>query len=222
MLSRDGRLDLIAHLAQRIRNVREDRLRESLVRKFAVAGLLAGDLEKRKGALEFLDGLADGELLALRRELRIDFDPLSKERLARPACWLDNDKMRLFISHKSDREQYAEQLSRSLRTYGFCCFVAAYQIAAGVDWREEVVRALFTMQAFVSVHTSGLSAAEWPMQEMGIAFGRQVPMLALVIDEPPGGLMQKTQAIKVSMESDLGDVSNAVARYFNLEPGRSA
>ena len=220
MLSRDGRLDLIDRLAQRIRNAREDRLRESLLQRFAVAGLHVQDLEKRKGALEFLDGLADRDLLALRQELRIDFDPLSKERLGRPACWRDIDERRLFISHKSDQEQYAQQLSNSLRGYGFSGFVARYQIAAGVDWREEVVRALFTMETFVSLHTAGLSAAEWPMQEMGIAFGRQVPMLALVIDEPPGGLMQKTQAIKVSMDADLGEVAKAVAQFLKAEVGR--
>ncbi|MGH8654155.1 MAG: TIR domain-containing protein [Gammaproteobacteria bacterium] len=220
MLSRDGRLVLIEHLAQRIRNAREDRLRESLPKRFAVAGLLAPDLEKKNGALEFLDGLADGDLLALRRELRIDFDPLSKERLGGPACWRDIDGIRLFISHKSDREQYAEQLSNSLRGYGFCGFVARYQIATGVDWREEVVRALFAMEAFVSLHTAGLSAAEWPMQEMGIAFGRQVPMLALVIDERPGGLMQKTQALKVSMDSDISVVAKRVAEFLRAEAGR--
>ena len=112
MLSRDGRLDLIDRLAQRIRNAREDRLRDSLLQRFAVAGLLVQDLEKRKGALEFLDGLADGDLLALRQELRIDFDPLSKERLGRPACWRDGrpansfNSLRLFFLSVARAPEY--------------------------------------------------------------------------------------------------------------------
>lgn len=223
MLSRDARLDLIERLAQRIRNAREDRVRESLVGMFPDAGMSAGDLEKRKSALLFLDRLSDRALMDLGKDLRIGFDPLAAERISRPSCWRGSDDIRLFVSHRSDKETYAARLAEALRPYRFASFVARYQIGIGDDWREEVVRALFTMQAFVSIHTSGLRGAEWPMQEIGVAYGRQVPMLAVVIDEPPGGFMEKVQALKISIGAESSEVARAIAEFFDakrtLQPG---
>jgi hypothetical protein len=217
MLSREGRLALIDHLAQHIRNAREERLREALVQRFPYEGASAESLQKRKTALEFLDRMGDRDLLALRRELRVSFDPISLERLARPDCWKNIDETRVFISHKSDREHYAERLERALRPYGFRCFVARYDIEVGKDWREDVIRALFSMQAFVSIHTPGFDTAQWPMQEIGVAFGRQVPMLAIAIGATPGGLMEKVQAIKISADSDMDDLAKSVAQFLRAK-----
>jgi TIR domain-containing protein len=214
MLSRDARLDLIDYLAQRIRNAREDRVREWLAATFPCEGIGAGDLEKRKTALIFLDKMSDRDLMALGRTLKIAFDPSAPDRLARPSCWKGSDDIRLFVSHRSDRETYAERLANALRAHHFASFVARYQIGVGNDWREEVNRALFTMQAFVSIHTVGLRTAEWPMQEIGVAYGRQVPMLAVVVDEAPGGFAERTQALKVSAATEIGEVAEGIAEFF--------
>lgn len=200
MLSRNSRLELISALAQRVRNAKEDRLRHSLIGRFGHSGLTAQDLERMSRAVEFLESLDNSALLALRRELGIDFDPLAEHRKKRPRLWQETDERRIFLSYKSEHEEIAGHLSTSLGEFGLSAFVARYHIPAGVGWRDEVVRALFTMEAFVSIHTRGFSSAQWPMQEMGIAFGRQVPMIALAIDEPPGGIMQEVQALKVQID----------------------
>jgi hypothetical protein len=55
------------------------------------------------------------------------------------------------------------------------------------------------------------------MQEIGVAFGRQVPMLAIAIGATPGGLMEKMQAIKISADSDMDDLAKSVAQFLRAK-----
>lgn len=51
------------------------------------------------------------------------------------------------------------------------------------------------MDAFVAVHTKGLSKSMWSQQEIGFAVARRVKIISLKMGEDPTGFISKHQAL---------------------------
>lgn len=79
--------------------------------------------------------------------------------LSAPANWRGTGLFRLFISHISKEKIKATRLKECLVPYGISGFVAHEDIHPTLEWQDEIMRALFHMDAFIAMHTPGFSAS---------------------------------------------------------------
>lgn len=103
---------------------------------------------------------------------------------------------RLFITHVSPFSQEAQSISEQLSRFAVSGFVAHANIAPLTEWDKELKNALFTAHALAALLTDGFSRSEWAHQEVGVAIGRRLLIVPVLIDEVPSGLMSKYQAIR--------------------------
>ena len=116
----------------------------------------------------------------------------------------EDDCFRLFLSHKSAFKKETAALKTGLRNYGISSFVAHEDIHPTEAWQVEIENALTTMDGFLAVMTEDFHDSEWTDQEVGFAFARRVPMVALRLGKDPYGFIGKFQGLKASwIESPL-------------------
>ncbi len=121
-----------------------------------------------------------------------------------PKLWEASEGIRLFISHLAVEKKKAMRLRDCLRIYGVSGFVAHMDIEPTADWQTEIERALFTMDAFLSIHTENFSQSSWTQQEVGFAVARRVPIISLKMvpkGENPTGFIGRQQALLRYSES---------------------
>jgi hypothetical protein len=112
-----------------------------------------------------------------------------------PTLWRGTTDLRVFISHISKDKTKATRLRDCLKPYAIRAFVAHEDIEPTKEWQGEIERGLYSMEAFVSVHTLGFSKSVWTQQEIGVALGRGVKIIALRMGEDPTGFISKHQAL---------------------------
>jgi hypothetical protein len=79
--------------------------------------------------------------------------------------------------------------------YAISGFVAHEDIHPTLEWQKEIERALFTMDAFLAIHTPGFKDSFWTQQEIGFAVGRGVKIISFKMGEDPTGFISKQQAL---------------------------
>lgn len=104
--------------------------------------------------------------------------------------------LRLFMSHKAQFKKEASGLKEELQNFGVSCFVAHEDIEPTKEWQDEIERALFSMDVLLALLTKGFSDSNWTDQEVGVAIGRRVPIIALRMGTSPYGFIGKYQALK--------------------------
>jgi hypothetical protein len=92
--------------------------------------------------------------------------------------WGD-ESFRLFLSHKSEVKKETAELKDRLRLFGISCFVAHEDIHPTKTWQAEIENALASMDGFAALMTNGFHESDWTDQEVGFAFARGVPILAV-------------------------------------------
>jgi hypothetical protein len=102
---------------------------------------------------------------------------------------------RLFISHIAKHKDKATRLKECLYSYAVSGFMAHEDIHPTLEWQKEVERALFTMDAFLAIHTPGFKDSFWTQQEIGFALGRGVKVISFKMGEDPTGFISKHQAL---------------------------
>ena len=112
-----------------------------------------------------------------------------------PANWAATTKLKLFLSHISKDKDKATRLRDCLAPLGVSAFVAHEDIHPTRDWQDEILRALRTMDAFLSIHTKGFSSSYWTQQESGFAVARGVKLIAFKMGEDPTGFLSIKQAL---------------------------
>lgn len=110
---------------------------------------------------------------------------------------------KLFLSHKSSIKSKAAELKRELAAWGISCFVAHDDIHPTKEWQDEIESALFSMDALIALMDNEFHASYWTDQEIGCAFGRGVPIVAVKIemDADPYGFIGKFQALSCTWEN---------------------
>jgi TIR domain len=116
------------------------------------------------------------------------------------------DGFRVFLSHKSDVNQEIAELKNELRLFGVSCFVAHEDIHPTKAWQDEIENALGSMDAFVALMTPNFHESEWTDQEVGFAFGRGVPIIAVRLGKDPYGFIGKFQALTCKWETAAVDI----------------
>ncbi len=119
----------------------------------------------------------------------------------------DDECFRLFISHKSTVKKETAQLKEELRLFGIDSFVAHEDIHPTKEWVDEIESALHTMEALLALMAGDFHGSYWTDQEVGFAFGRDVPIIAVKLDEDPNGFLGRFQALSCSWDNAAVEIA---------------
>jgi hypothetical protein len=146
----------------------------------------------------YLVDCTDETLLEIANQLGLDV-PQNKGdtdliALGDSKYWLI-DHLRVFISHVHTAKAQAAGLRQALQQYAISAFVAHEDIETSDEWREEILRSLMSMDAFVAIIAPDFNSSKWTDQEAGIAVARDVLMIPINRGENPYGFLAKYQAL---------------------------
>lgn len=201
-----------------------------------LTGLLPSDRRDSKWVYskERLAGVNDAELIQLSKELDLPVggDPnqvvsLADLELAQkfgepPDTWRDTDDFRLFVSHISKHKKRAHRLKEALAPYGVAAFVAHDDIRPTKLWREEILKALNTMDAFVAVLTRDFSHSVWCNQEIGFAIATRAKIISFKMEEDPPGFLGDTQALPWRQGKMAEDIALEIYELLSSDPSTKA
>lgn len=166
--------------------------------------------------IEMIDSSSDELLLELSGHLGLKaLVPRKNE----PLFWEEN-RLRAFISHKSYSFLYAEQIDQSLQKYGITSFVAHKSIEPTKKWRDEIELALFTADFLIALLMPGFRDSEWTGHEIGVAIGRNIPIIPIMFEVRPYGMIESYQAIQGSgrpIEEFSPEVFNILSRHPSVK-----
>ena len=123
---------------------------------------------------------------------------------------------RVFLSHKAEVKKQAAELKDRLRLYGISCFVAHEDIHPTKEWQNEIENALFSMDALVALMTEGFHDSLWTDQEVGVAFGREVPIVAVKLGRDPYGFIGKFQALTCSWNTADKEIVKLMIKHERM------
>lgn len=147
---------------------------------------------KENYVIEMLSTADDEPLLSLAKHLGIASELEAPEE---PDFW-QNDKPRIFMSHLSENKSNAHELKDFLMLYGMSSFVAHDDIIPTREWQQEIESALASMDALVALLAPGFKESNWCDQEVGVAIGRKIPIIAVRFGLDPYGFIGKYQALQ--------------------------
>ena len=123
---------------------------------------------------------------------------------------------RLFLSHKSEVKKQTAELKERLLLYGISCFVAHADIRPTKTWQDEIENALSTMDAFVALMTDKFHDSVWTDQEVGFAFARGVPLIAVKLGIDPYGFIGKFQALSCSWTEAPKEITKVLIKHERM------
>lgn len=110
--------------------------------------------------------------------------------------WDNESNFKIFLSHKVSFKEETSLIKKELLSYGISSFVAHEDIHPTSQWQNEIENALDTMDGFVALMTEDYHKSYWTDQEVGYAFARKVPIIAIHLGKDPYGFLGKFQALK--------------------------
>jgi TIR domain len=116
------------------------------------------------------------------------------------------DSYRIFLSHKSEVNKETADLKKRLSLFGMSCFVAHEDILATKAWQDEIEKALASMDGFIAIMTENFHESDWTDQEVGFAFARGVPIIAVRLGKDPYGFIGKFQGLSSTWQSAAEDI----------------
>ncbi len=132
------------------------------------------------------------------------------------------EHVRLFLSHKSSVKEQTSALKQSFARCGIAAFVAHEDIEPTEEWQREIERALFSMDALIALLTGDYHDSNWTDQEVGVAIGRGVPLIAVRLGRDPYGLMGKSQGVGgCTFENPLGIAIKVLQLLHKRLPDKS-
>ncbi|MBU4467672.1 MAG: toll/interleukin-1 receptor domain-containing protein [Candidatus Omnitrophica bacterium] len=149
-------------------------------------------------------------------ELKLDFEETQNgfSGIDTTGIWQDG-KIRVFISHKDEKKIEAKKLAAILDSFGVSSFVAHDSIQPMLTWKNEIYKALQTMEAFVCFITDDYYGSVWTNQEIGFALAKGIPIILYSHDgTDPEGFKSDIQAIK----GDMNKVKLYIKRIFSSNP----
>jgi hypothetical protein len=123
-----------------------------------------------------------------------------------------NDGFRIFLSHKSEVKKEAASLKDQLGLFGVSCFVAHEDIRPTREWQDEIEGALATMDGCVALMTQDFHESDWTDQEVGFAFARGVPIIAVRLGRDPYGFIGKFQGLSSAWSTAAVDIVNVLIK----------
>lgn len=138
-----------------------------------------------------------------------------------PEIWKPG-RVKLFISHRDTHKSKANELARALEPYGISSFVAHDTIEPMTQWQAEIRKGLETMDIMLAFVTDDFHKSPWTNQEIGYALGRDIPVLALKLQQTdPGGFLGHEQALRGSLDApteSVRDICRLVGEALGQSP----
>jgi hypothetical protein len=131
--------------------------------------------------------------------------------------WTEN-RYRVFLSHKAEVKKETAQVKERLALFGISCFVAHEDIHPTMQWQDEIENALATMDAFVALMTDNFHESDWTDQEVGYAFARGIPIVAVRLGRNPYGFIGKFQELASRWETAAIDVAKILLKQERALP----
>lgn len=103
--------------------------------------------------------------------------------------------LRIFLSHKAEYKQETAKFKEACLRFGFSCFVAHEDIEPNMEWQKVIEKALFSMEAMALLMTDKFHDSRWTDQEIGVAIGREIPIVPIGLGMDPYGFIGKYQAL---------------------------
>lgn len=139
----------------------------------------------------------------------------SISKISENRIW-EHNKFRVFLSHKNEVKMQTAQLKEQLHIYGVSCFVAHEDIHPTIEWQNEIENALFSMDAFVALMTEQFHDSYWTDQEVGVAFGRGIPIISVKLGKDPYGFIGKFQAVPCSWNTAAKEIVTILFKYEKM------
>lgn len=133
-----------------------------------------------------------------------------------PRSWDGAKGKKVFLSHLSRSKDKAHRLKEAFARWEVHLFVAHDDIQPTLQWQREILRALHSMDCFVSLHTPGFMASYWCQQEVGFAVARNVPMVAIRMGEDPVGFPSSNQALSRGTKT-ADELVREIAELWELD-----
>ena len=141
--------------------------------------------------IEMLDNAPDDSLLTLAGHVGLGPQAIAHQL---PSFWKPGH-FKLFLAHISAFKRETADLALHLSKWHISAFVAHEDIEPTAEWQNEIERALWTMDALVSLLTPDFHDSKWTDQEVGVCLGRGLLALPVRLQVDPYGLMGKYQAV---------------------------
>ena len=98
-------------------------------------------------------------LISISSELETGSEYIVKEY---PQVWKNSKKsLKVFISHLSSNKEVAQALKEALKPYYIDCFVVHEDIMPTLEWQDGIIKALNTMDVFISLHCENFKNSIW-------------------------------------------------------------
>ncbi len=120
---------------------------------------------------------------------------------------------RVFLSHKASVKKETAELKESLALFGLTAFVAHSDILPTKAWQDEIENALESMDGLVALMTADFHNSDWTDQEIGYAFARGVPIVAVRLGRDPYGFIGKFQGMASTWKDAAVEISKVFVQH---------
>jgi hypothetical protein len=136
----------------------------------------------------------------------VDEDPESKRRL-------------VFVSHSSPDTWVAKQVAREIEACGATPFLDEAEVDAGADFEEDILNFLERAHELVVLLTPWALDRPYVWAEIGAAWGRRIPIIALLLGLTPSELQTRPGVPVLLKKRDLLTL-NEIDVYLGQLAGR--
>ena len=101
------------------------------------------------------------------------------------------DKLLVFVSHSSQDTWVARQIARAIESSGAEPFLDEAEVDAGADFEEDILDFLERAHELVVLLTPWALDRPYVWAELGAAWGRRIPIVALLLGITPSELQKR-------------------------------
>ncbi len=102
-----------------------------------------------------------------------------------------SNKRLIFVSHSSSDTWVAKQIAREIKDRGGTPFLDEAEIDAGADFEEDILKFLERAHELVVLLTPWALDRPYVWAEIGAAWGRRIPIVALLLGITPSELQMR-------------------------------
>src|SRR5947209_3259589 len=126
---------------------------------------------------------------------------------------IPSDKLLVFVSHSSQDTWVARQIAREIQSSGAKAFLDEAEVDAGADFEEDILDFLEKAHELVVLLTPWALDRPYVWAEIGAAWGRRIPIIALLHGITPGELQSRPGIPVLLKKRDFIDL-NEVETYL--------
>lgn len=149
---------------------------------------------------EFLKDIG-ADLNVSKENFHCDYENYAKKIIEQDILreiWGANSPKKVFITYPSQQSEFALNMKQELETItGYSYFMAEENIQQGKKWRDDLENALFSADMLL-VTLFDNSSSPWIEQEIGIAYGRKIPIMTILFgNSVPNGFLEQFQSERI-------------------------